>query len=110
MNAKLQKRIDSLQYHATCYEVALAAPDGRRYLVCYTSGRSRASLVRAVRHYGQALIALTGAAEIKFGPREGDGLALGGHTLNFTGCTQRDAYLAGELPFVLDVVKARAIA
>jgi hypothetical protein len=91
----------ALHNHPTRYEVELHTADGRRFLVGYTPRRSFTGLLAAVRKMGKSILAITNLPEDATTSRNGTALGLGyGHVIRFTGRTQRDAIVGGELPFV----------
>jgi hypothetical protein len=80
----------------------------RKMLLCYAGRTSRCGLLDAIGAYGEDLKALVGeetacaAVEIK---RQGNGFwgvrwPEGVLEIGFSGRTQRDAYLEGELPWI----------
>lgn len=105
MDATLLKRLGWLRHHATRYELAAVHPDGRKILIAYTRQKSRNGIWNAVTedHRMQKIIALVGAADCEFLKPATAGLQMSEWTIKFTGRTQRDALLSGELAFVLDL-------
>jgi hypothetical protein len=102
----LQERLTRLKNYSTRYEVSLSHANGQRYLWIYTPSVSRSELWRIMGAHGPKLGEIVGAGERMRAVRSGKWWALvagNGWTLGFTGRTQRDAYIGGELPFVLDV-------
>lgn len=93
--------------HLTLYELAVSHPDGRRFLLGYTVGRSRSTLFRWTSKHGPALVAICGTDDIRFARRASDGATMGEWTINWTGRTERQA-AAGQLPVISDHEKARS--
>lgn len=89
----------------TRYELAAKHADGRAYLICYCCGKGRRDVLAAVREPARAsrLVHLAGSDDITFGKRVADGARFGGWVINFTGRTQREAIIAGELPYCGDL-------
>ncbi len=96
-------RLERLKYYSTIYELA-AEKNGERVLIAYAP-KGRSSLLRACRNRSAAVVALTGSTSIDFAKRAQDGANANGWTLRFTGRTQREAIIEGELPYILEVVK-----
>ena len=90
----------------TRYELAIQHPDGRRYLVAYTSRKSRDGMLTIVRSRAVSLLAacrLPDTSEIRFADRAADGAMIGEWHVNYTDRTQRQAICEGELTFIDDV-------
>jgi hypothetical protein len=100
MDATLQRRLERLKYYATRYEL-IAQNGNRRILVCYTSQTSRSGILSALRERAQDMARLTGADSVEFAPRAKDGATMGDWTIRLSGRTQREAFIAGELPYVV---------
>jgi hypothetical protein len=90
-------KLTRLQNRATLYELAAIHPDGRRILIAYCGRRSRHGLLDACRGHAAALVALTGDKTIGFAPRAAGGATMGDWSIRFTGRTERDAIMEGEL-------------
>lgn len=98
-----------LQNRATRYEVAVTHADRRRVLLCYTAKHSSRGLTDALR--GRMVEVGTFLAlpdEARFAVQAGENriTASSGGEVSFTGRTQRQAIMEGELPFILDLVPA----
>jgi hypothetical protein len=100
--AALQERLDRLKNRRTLYELAAVLAD-RKVLVAYCGRRGRSGLWHACVKRGPELAALCGTDRLTFATRAGDGATMGDWTIRFTGRTQRECYIEGELPFVCDV-------
>jgi hypothetical protein len=96
-------RLDRLRHHATRYEVALALPDGRTMLVCYSPRKSRAGLLDCLRSRGPAILPhVTGMPEdatVTYHKARGFVFS-DGTRVYWSGRTQRDAILSGELDYI----------
>jgi len=93
-------RLTALMRHPTRYEVTATHPDGTICLVGYTPRRGGSGLLALARTHGAALIAWLGVTDdtpFAWGPRR-QSLTLGAARLAFSGRTEREAILAGELP------------
>lgn len=109
MNADLSKRLERLRLFSTRYEIELRHTDGRAYLVLYTARRTFAGMIGAVRERWDDVAALTGVDSWDAGGKRNatEGRVTSGEwSIRFSGRTQRECYITGELPFVGDVAKA----
>lgn len=92
-------RLHSLYNRATRYEITLS--DGARtFLVGYTSRKSRQGLLGTLQAHGEAIVALAcpiGNEQITFGRNINAGATIGPWQAKFTGRTERDAIMTGEL-------------
>jgi len=96
-------------YTPTRYEI-VAQKGGVALLVAYTSRRSLRTLVRACQAVGRDLLAALGGLpeDSVMTRRSGEiVLDLSGWTIRYSGRTQREAELEGELPWVRDLAKKR---
>jgi hypothetical protein len=96
----LGQRLQRLQNRHTLYELVASHPDGRRFLVAYCGRRGRRGIFTALAGRAAAMTALTGDDGIKFAARAADGGTMGAWTIRFSGRTQRECYIAGELEYV----------
>jgi hypothetical protein len=99
------RRLERLRNCWTSYEVELALPDGRRMLVCYTQRRSLAGLREVIRGRWEPLVRAVGipGSPIHDTPVMRDGRAYkfeNGSVVRFSGRTQREAIISGELPYI----------
>lgn len=92
-------------YQPTRYELAVAHPDGRRFLLGYTVRRSRNSLFEFAQRNALALLRLTGDETIRFAKRTAEGATMGAWHINWTGRTQRQAASEGRLLLVQEAVR-----
>jgi hypothetical protein len=89
----------------TRYEVEVALPDKRKMLVCYTPRKNLAGLREVIRERWEPLVRAVGipGSPIQDTPVMRDGRAYkfeNGSIVRFSGRTQRDAIILGELPFI----------
>jgi hypothetical protein len=106
MQASLESRLLRLKNRRTRYELVAEHPDGRRLLVRYTSRLGRRGLFDALQQDSARLCAVLGADAIHFGTRAGDGGTMGEWKIRFTGRTQREAIIDGELQFYAELAPA----
>lgn len=102
MPTTLTEQLERIKNRQTRYELVASHPDGRRLLVGYTARYSKHGILGMLRQNGPAVVAafgLDGDAIMTF-DRRGQTAHVGPWTITFSGRTQRDAYLGGELPFV----------
>lgn len=105
MTPELTAKLARLQNHHTRYEiVATNGPD--KILVGYSARKGRRGLLGMVRLHAEAWMSFTGDNGLNFAKRAADGAMMGKWKINFSGRTQRDAILAGELPFILTQLAA----
>lgn len=97
MEAMLEAKLGRIALYRTRYELAAIHTDGRRILVGYTDQRSRAGLLGMVQQRGTKFTDATGADSITWLARAADGASAGDWVVKFTGRTQREAYIEGEL-------------
>ena len=101
MTAAQLARLEQIARYATRYEVTAQRDNGERVLIGYTSRRSRHGLLRLLRIHAEQVITLTGCTEdtmMTAGKRASDGFRINDWALRFTGRTQRQAIIEGELP------------
>ena len=102
MPATAQERLARIRNRQTLYELTIAHPDGRRYLVAYAQSKGRTDLWRSVTSEKRVdrIVKLTGTEEITFAKRAADGATMGDWAIRFTGRTQRDCIVEGELTYI----------
>lgn len=103
-----QEKLQRIQNRTTQYEL-IAIKGETRILIGYCA-KTRPGLLGMCRKNGQAVVDLccpTGAENLMFGKKAAAGATIGEWVVRFTGRTQRDAILEGELPFVVDAVVAQ---
>lgn len=101
-----------LRHYATRYEVvAEHTTDRRRVLICYTSSHSQRGMRRAITDNGHRVIdglGLSQDAALYPNTPASAGFRLESWHVAFSGRTQREAIIAGELPFVGDLATSAA--
>jgi TnpA family transposase len=102
MTTTMEAKLARLKNYATRYELAMTR-GSESYLVTYATSRSRGTIFKAVARFGPKVVALTGDEELHFARKSADGATTGEWTIRYTGRTQRDAILGGELPFIGDL-------
>ena len=95
-----QRRLARCRNRRTLYELAVKHADGRAVLLGYCDRHSRNMLYRVACKHGPKLAALTGAESLTFGAKSRDGATIGDWSIVWTGRTQRDAIMEGELPYI----------
>jgi hypothetical protein len=99
-SAKLAK----LHSYGTRYEVEVEHPNGARKLVAYTPRRTGTGLVSAVTAHGERIVSFLGigdTASMSWKGKGRDAMGVdGGGVIRFSGRTQREAIIEGELPFI----------
>jgi len=99
-------RLERLKHYSTRYELVAAHPDGRKILVGYTR-KGRDGLLSMMRKNGPAWVKFSGCEDIHFAKRTAEGATSGDWKVNFSGRTQREAIMNGELPFFPQIVRAQ---
>jgi hypothetical protein len=90
------RKLDRIKNYKTRYE--LIVTDGEaRFLVCYMSSRSMSSVVKAARERLDGIIRTTG--DVPLVGKDAEYLP-GEWRVVFSGRTQREAIIGGELRFV----------
>jgi len=105
MNASLEQRLARISRYRTAYEIHAEHADGRKYLIAYTPRKGRRGILHALesRLADGSLDRVIGSRDLTWGERASDGCGLGEWAIEFTGRTQREAYIGGELTFLADV-------
>lgn len=111
--ANLTAKLDRIKNYATRYEVVAVHLTGayRSFLIGYTARKSLPGLLATIRMNGEKLCNLLGVTDDhRMNKLPGSALDLGnGWTVKFSGRTQRDAYLEGELSFVGTMTALEAV-
>jgi hypothetical protein len=92
----MEEKLARLKNYRTRYEVAMTN-GSERYLVVYMSARSFRRLLSAVQEKLEKIVAIAKADVWMDGK---GGLTAGDWKIAFTGRTQREAILGGELQFI----------
>ena len=102
------KKLARLYNRRTMYELAAIHTDGRRVLIAYSDGKGRRDVWNCCHNRATAVVALTGSEIFDFGKRAADGAVIGEWSIRFTGRTEREAIMEGELAYVRDVTGVAA--
>jgi hypothetical protein len=97
-NKEVQAKLARLHNRATAHEV-VAERGQQRLCVAYTQRSGRVGLLNACRSIGSLLVALPGAAE-ELTNLTARSAKCGEWEIRYSGRTQREAYILGELPIV----------
>jgi hypothetical protein len=102
---KLEK-LNRLTNRGTAYELIAVSPNMTKVLAGYTPRRSKEGIVRMLQKNGAAWTKKVREITIEFIKMgKGPTAKLGDLTIFFTGRTQREAILEGELPWFEDELK-----
>jgi hypothetical protein len=96
-------KLERCRNYATRYEITARHPDGRTFLVCYTPRVSRTGLQLAMQNVGDRLVAALPVGEndeMTWHTQPRAHCKTSGWEIGFTGRTQRDAIMSGEMPFI----------
>jgi hypothetical protein len=102
------QKLERLRNRRTLYEVAAIRGESR-VLISYAGQHSRHGLMKAISIHGQQIVdvfQLPATARMTFGEKASDGVTLpGGIVIRFTGRTEREAILSGELSFIGELAR-----
>lgn len=100
MPQTVTERLERLRNRATLYELAISRGD-TAYLVAYCRKGQR-GIWDAItsKHRVHHVVALAGTQTLHFAKRASDGGTIGEWSVRFTGRTERDAIIGGELTYV----------
>ncbi len=99
-------KLTRIQRYATRYELAAVhTENGKRVLIGYTQ-KTRPGLFKMVEKNAVDAVRLLadGVDLIHFEKRAADGAKMGKWSIQFTGRTQRESIIAGELPFFVSAL------
>jgi hypothetical protein len=96
----IDEKLARLKNHNTRYEIVLTNGTDTKYLVLYTARHSQSGLRAAIRQRYDAILVLTGG-EAPFAVKRSDIFKGREWRCFFSGRTQREAIIEGELPFGL---------
>lgn len=103
LTAEQTRRLARLQGDFSSYEVAAVTPDGRRLLAGYTQRKSRRGMLSIIQMHGDAwanlILGPDGECDAVFGKNE---IRFADWRFIFTGRTEREAIITGELPWFKD--------
>jgi hypothetical protein len=106
MDQKTAEKLERLRRFHTRYEIS-ATRGAERVLVGYTMRKGRRGLYSMCEHNAEAFDKFFGK-DFRWNKRAADGLTTdSGWLVNFSGRTQRDCILSGELPFFVKLVSQR---
>lgn len=89
-------KLEALKHYATRYELVLTNLDsGEKRRLCYTGKKNRVGLFSAIRNNGPELVAFCGSEDFKMTGKAS--ASIGRWSVAFSGRTQREAIIAGEL-------------
>ena len=97
---KIQK-LGRLKNYGTKYELVLSKGT-RKYLVVYSAGKSRATVMAGIRKFANRIMGVTGAHNVVWATKASQGAHMGSWSIAYSGRTQREAISAGELPWIGD--------
>lgn len=98
MTENQNAKLEAIKNRATRYELVIER-GAERLRLCYTGRKNRNGIIDAIRRNGAELVDLTGAESFKLGSGNcaGPSVLLGDWRICFSGRTQREAIIAGEL-------------
>ena len=102
----MERRLARISRYRTRYEIEIVSPTGRHWLLCYAERCSRRAGMEIIRERAARIVAAgcpeDADCEITRGPH-GWRYVMAGWTVQPTGRTQRECFMAGELDFLEDV-------
>lgn len=99
-----QEQLARIARYSTKYELAATNnTTGEKVLVGYTR-KGRNGLFASITRHADAAVRFFGCEAITFAKRAADGATMGEWSIKFSGRTQRDAIIEGELPFFLTLL------
>ena len=91
-------KLSRIKNYSTRYEmVATNATTGESVLVCYTPRNNRRGMLDAIRNRAEAIKTLANTDAATVGRIQ---VVVGDWTIRFSGRTQREAIIGGELRFI----------
>ena len=101
MTDEQMRKLVALQNYGTRYEAVVIRGDGERRLLAYCGRHSRRGLIDALQNRAEIAIKFLGIGADARMTLAKDAISLtGGGMVKFTGRTQRDAIMSGELPYI----------
>ena len=103
MTDQQMQKLEALRNYGTRYEAVVVRGDGEQRLLAYLGRHSLQGLYSATTQRGRAVLAflvLPDDAQMTFARKSREIAITGGHTVKFTGRTQRDAISNGELAYI----------
>ena len=101
LTAEQTRKLARLQNCATRYEAVVIRQDGEKRLVAYSGRKSRAGLLTAAQQRGKAVLAFLEcnvASTLEW--KNGEFRMCDGSVIRWSGRTQRDAIMQGELTYI----------
>lgn len=96
------KKLERIKHRSTLYELILEG-NGKRYLVAYAP-KSGAQLCRTAFARAEMIVKAAGIPENQpWYLTQSDKATTAGFVIRYSGRTQRDAIIEGELPFIGDI-------
>lgn len=109
MSPELTTKLVRLQNRATRYELIATGLNGEKVLVGYCR-KGRPAMLSMIQKHGEVWAKVTGADAITWGRKHLQHvMAMGTWLVAFSGRTQREAYIGGEVQFVTDYAREKAI-
>ncbi len=102
-----ERKLARIANRRTAYELVIT--DGvTTYLVAYSQAKTRRVLWDCITHPNRVnrITHLAGIGVVDFGKRVADGATMGSWSIKFSGRTQREAYIEGELAYIGDLEPA----
>jgi hypothetical protein len=93
-----EEKLARLKNRSTRYESVLTNGTDRKFLVLYTAQHSHRGLIAAIRQRYDAILAKTGG-ELPHAAKAGQKFTGNEWLCSFSGRTQREAIIEGQLPF-----------
>ena len=104
-----QEQLARLHNRLTSYEIVAVHADGRRVLIGYSVGKSKNGIYRMMTKNGPLNGARLGLADdARMSGLPASKVQVGPWVVAYTGRTQRDAIIEGELPWIEMPVMAAA--
>lgn len=104
MNSTQIEKLQSLRNYGTAYEVEIRMPNGEKFLLCYIAGKSYSKLYRAAANRFDSLRARFDNSDFVVALPESivpDDSKY--PIITYSGRTQREAIIAGEIPFYKNI-------
>jgi len=93
-------KLARLKNYSTRYELVAYGPNGEKILVCYTPRKSLRGVIDAIRSRWEECERMAGTDQCYTQKRAEDGCKMGAWVIRFSGRTQREAIIDGELRYI----------
>lgn len=103
MTQEQMTKLEAIKNRTTRYELVISR-GAERFRLCYTARKNRRGMIDWIFRNGKELAAFSGSQEVRFG--QGATAQLGDWHISFSGRTQREAILSGELVWFESAPKA----